>query len=385
MILTAQYLTRTALALAFLLGALLQAAAFETQARAAYVIDHETGTVLLDKNADTPLPPASMSKLMTLNMLFEALQDGRVGMETEFRVSAKAAAMGGSKMFVREGERVAVADLIPGIIVQSGNDACVVVAEGLAGTEEAFARLMNERAEALGMTGSHFANSSGWPHPTQRMTAKDLVFLARRMIDSFPEYYGYFAEEEFTWAEIAQRNRNPLLGLGIGADGLKTGHTQEAGYGLVGSAKLGDRRVVFLVTGLDSERARAEESERIVNWSFRQFSKRKLADAGQEFARAPVWMGEKRSVSLVTETAIEALVPALVRGEIQGQVVFTGPVEAPVAKGQRIGEMRVDLPEIEDLSIPLVAGEDVARAGFVTRLRTAAEVLFTRYLGAAGS
>lgn len=240
----------------------LHAQGFDTNATGAYVKDISTGTVLLSKNADVPLPPASMSKLMTLNMLFEALKDGRVQMDTRFGVSSKAKAMGGSTMFLNERDRPTVEELIQGIIVMSGNDACVVVAEGLAGTEEAFARQMTDRARDLGMMNSTFANASGWPHPDQRMSMQDLGILAERLINEFPDYYGYFAQKEFAFdnrAPANTTNRNPLLGLGIGADGLKTGHTSEAGYGLVGSAAQGDRRIVFVITGLDSERARRED------------------------------------------------------------------------------------------------------------------------------
>ena len=249
-------------------------AAFETRATAAWILDQTTGTVLLSKDAQKPLPPASMSKLMTLNMLYEALRDGRVTLDTKFSVSDKASQMGGSSMFLTPKDRPTVEDLIKGIIVQSGNDACVVVAEGLAGTEEGFARLMNERGRAIGLRNSVFANSSGWPHPNHRMSMEDLGLLASRLIREFPEYYGYFAMPTFEFdgrVPSNHRNRNPLLNLGIGADGLKTGHTSEAGYGLVGSAVQGNRRIVFVITGLDSEAARAEEAERVVAWAFRQF------------------------------------------------------------------------------------------------------------------
>ncbi len=248
--------------------------AFDTQARAAFVYDVTTRTILMEKDADVPIPPASMSKLMTLNMLFEALHDGRVTMETQFGVSSRAKNMGGSTMFLNENDRPTVEELIQGIIVLSGNDACVVVAEGLAGSEDAFARLMNDRAAALGMTGSTFANASGWPNPNHRMSVHDLGMLAVRLITEFPEYYGYFGQTEYRYDDRApdnRFNRNPLLHLGIGADGLKTGHTSEAGYGIVGSATQGTRRIVFVISGLTSEKERAEESERIVNWAFRQF------------------------------------------------------------------------------------------------------------------
>ena len=240
------------------------AQAFDTMASGAWVYDLTTKTVLLDKNADQPLPPASMSKLMTLYMLFEALRDGRVTMETAFSVSARAKAMGGSTMFLNTTDRPTVRELILGIIVNSGNDACVVVAEGLAGTEEAFARQATERARALGMSETTLANASGWPDPGHRMSMRDLGILAERLILDFPQHYPLFAETSFNYKDRAPANasnRNPLLRIAAAdwqADGLKTGHTSEAGYGLVGSAVMGDRRVIFVITGLDSDQARAE-------------------------------------------------------------------------------------------------------------------------------
>ena len=253
----------------------LSAAAFDTNARAAWVYDVATGTVLLEKNADQPIPPASMSKLMTVYMLFEALHEGRITKDTQFPVSSKAKAMQGSTMFLDERDRPTVEELIKGIIVLSGNDACVVVAEGLAGTEEAFAREATARAKALGLTETHLTNASGWPDPQHRMSTHDLGVLAQHLITDFPELYKNFAIKEYAFdnrAPANRHNRNPILGLGIGADGLKTGHTEEAGYGLVGSAVQDGRRVIFVLSGLGSEKARAEESERIVNWAFRQFT-----------------------------------------------------------------------------------------------------------------
>nr|HMS96805.1 D-alanyl-D-alanine carboxypeptidase family protein [Tabrizicola sp.] len=280
---------RAILACLALVAASMPAQAFETAARAAWVYDLSTDTVLMDKNADEAVPPASMSKLMTVSMLFEALRDGRVTMETEFAVSSRAKAMGGSTMFLQETDRPTVNDLLHGIIVNSGNDACVAVAEGLFGTEEAFAKAATERAKALGMTVSTFANASGWPDPNHRMSMRDLGILARHLIEDFPEYYPIFSETEFNYKDRApdnRFNRNPLLKLGIGADGLKTGHTEEAGYGLVGSAKQGDRRIIFAITGLGSEAERAEEAERIVAWAFRQFSEKTLAKSGVRVAEA---------------------------------------------------------------------------------------------------
>ncbi|TDX33263.1 D-alanyl-D-alanine carboxypeptidase family protein [Rhodovulum visakhapatnamense] len=371
------FLSALAGALALMALSVPAEASFETRAGAAYVVDQTTGTVLLSKNADQPVPPASMSKLMTLNMLFEALRDGRVTLETQFSVSARAMSMGGSTMFLNERDRPTVEDLIQGIIVQSGNDACVVVAEGLAGTEEAFARLMTERAQALGMTNSTFANASGWPHPNQRMSMHDLGILATRLIDEFPEYYGFFGEREYDYDGRAPQNRfnrNPLLKLGIGADGLKTGHTQEAGYGLVGSALQNGRRVTFVISGLESTEQRAEEGERIINWAFRQFVQRGVLRRGERLAETDVWMGEIEKVGLVAKDDLDVLLPAVVRDTVEAEVHFHDPVLAPIEAGQELGELVIQRPDMEPLRVPLVAEREVARGGFVPRLRTATEV-----------
>ena len=364
----------------------LPAQAFDTRATAAWVFDETTQTVLLAKNADQPLPPASMSKLMTLNMLFEAIQDGRVTMDTTFAVSTKARSMGGSTMFLNEQDRPTVRDLIHGIIINSGNDACVVVAEGLSGTEEAFAAQMTERARALGMTQSTFVNASGWPDPNHRMSMHDLGILARRLIEEFPEEYAIFKETEFNYANRAEANRfnrNPLLKLNIGADGLKTGHTSEAGYGLVGSAVQGNRRVIFVITGLESDTARAEEAERIVNWAYRQFVLKTVAKAGVRVAEAPVWMGREGTVGLVPATDVSLLVPALVQDGISAEVSFTGPLAAPLIAGQPVAELIIHVPDLPDARIPLVTEAAVNRAGFVGRLTTAAQVLYQRFLAEA--
>ncbi|WP_135450735.1 MULTISPECIES: D-alanyl-D-alanine carboxypeptidase family protein [Tabrizicola] len=379
---------RTVLILLALGLAALPARAFETAATAAWVYDMSTQTVLMDKNADVPLPPASMSKLMTINMLFEALRDGRVTMETEFAVSSRAKAMGGSTMFLQETDRPTVKDLIHGMIVNSGNDACVVVAEGLAGSEEAFSAQMTERAKALGMTNSTFANASGWPDPNHRMSMRDLGILAQHLIQDFPEYYPIFAETQFNYKDRAPanaRNRNPLLELGVGADGLKTGHTQEAGYGLVGSAKQGNRRIIFVITGLPSEKARAEESERIVAWAFRQFSEKTVAKAGARVAEAEVHLGDADTVGLVPAEDVRLLVPALVQDSMTAEVVYKGPLIAPVAAGTPVAELIVHVPDLPDRRVPLVTEAAVGKAGFVKRLTTAAEVLYRQYVGSPAS
>lgn len=366
--------------------------AFETQATAAWVYDLTTQTVLMDKNAEVALPPASMSKLMTLNMLFEALRDNRVTKDTTFAVSEKAWKMGGSKMFVKPDDRPSVEELIHGIIINSGNDACVVVAEGLGGSEEAFARLMNQRAQALGMSASHFANASGWPDPGQRMSARDLGLLAVRFITEFPEFYPNFSLTTFNYKDRVPanaNNRNPLLRIEGGdwhADGLKTGHTEEAGYGLVGSAvDNGGRRIVFVIMGLPNETARAQEAEAIANWAFRQFVLKTVAKAGTRIAQADVWMGAAGRVGLVPAEDLRILVPSLVQGKMTAEVTYDGPVEAPVAKGQKIAELVVHVGDLPDERIPLVAEADVPKGGFLTRLSAAARKLSQQYLGGGAS
>lgn len=380
---------RTLAAAALLITTSLPAFAFDTRAQAAYVLDQTTGTVLLNKNADEPLPPASMSKLMTLYMAFEALERGQLSMTDELPVSTHAASFGGSTLFLQQGERVSVEDLIRGIIVLSGNDACVVIAEALSpdGTEAGFARLMTRRAQEMGMTNSIFANASGWPNPSHRMSMRDLGLLANRLITDYPEYYPMFAEEEFLFdeKESANRyNRNPLLGLGIGADGLKTGHTQEAGYGLTGSAKQGDRRVIFVVSGLQTPEARAQESEAIVNWAFRQFAERTIAEEGVRIATAEVWEGAEPQVGLVPATDISVLLPILSGAGLQAEVVYTGPIQAPIAAGTELGELVIQPEGLPEQRFPLVAETDVAHGGFLATVSTAAKSLFDQFVSREG-
>lgn len=372
--------------LALLLALAPAARAFDTNAREAWVYDISTGTVLMEKDADVARPPASMSKLMTVYMLFEAVHEGRVSMDTQFPVSTKARQMEGSTMFLNERDRPTVEELIKGIIVLSGNDACVVVAEGLAGTEQAFARLMNDRAKALGLTNSHFVNASGWPAPGHEMSAHDLGMLGLHLIQDFPELYKNFAVTEYPYdnrAPANRYNRNPLLDLGIGADGLKTGHTAEAGYGLVGSAVQDGRRIVFAIGGLPSDTARAEESERIVNWAFRQFTMRTLVPKGETVATAPVWLGERSKVDLTTPEGVNVLIPAGAESGVTAEAVFQGPIEAPVRAGQKLGDLVVTIPGTEGARLPLLAASDVPRAGVVGRLQGAAMRLGRRAVDAA--
>lgn len=359
-------------------------AAYETQATAAYLFDIGTGTVLFEKNADAPLPPASMSKLMTLFMLFEALRDGRVTLDTTFAVSTRARKMGGSTMFLDETDRPRVEDLIKGIIVQSGNDACVVVAEGLSGSEDAFARQMNARGTEIGLTGSTFTNASGWPDPNHRMSVRDLGTLATRIITEFPEYYGFFALEEFDFdgrSPSNRFNRNPILGLGLGADGLKTGHTEEAGYGMVGSARQAERRIVFVFTGLNSMEERRQEAEAMINWGFRQFISKKAASAGDVIAEIPVWLGDHQQINAIAGQDIQLLVPAIGQESMQSRVEFRSPIEAPVALGGTVAELVISAPDMPERRISLVSDREVVRGGFLPRIRASSQVLFGKALG----
>jgi len=361
----------------------LPAAAFDTRAKAAFVFDMKTGTVLLDKNADEPLPPASMSKLMTLYVAFEAIREGRLSLDEKLPVSQHAMSYGGSTMFLDTTDRVRVEDLLRGIIVLSGNDACAVLAEALSpdGTEAGFARYMTQRAQKLGMTNSTFVNASGWPAAGHRMSVRDLALLARRIIEDFPGFYPMFAETKYEFdgrAPQNTRNRNPHLSRNIGADGLTTGHTVEAGYGLVGSAKQGDRRVVFVVSGIDSQQARAEESEAIVNWAFRQFVEKSVLKAGTEVARADVWMGDIPSVGLTPAEDVSTLMPVLASDDINAEVVYQGPIRAPIKAGDELAEL-VFAPEgLPETRVPLVAAQDVPRGGFMARIRTVSGLLITR-------
>ncbi|MBV6636733.1 D-alanyl-D-alanine carboxypeptidase [Mameliella alba] len=376
---------RSLLASAALVTALAtQAPAFDTRAKAAFVIDQTTGTVLLTKRADDALPPASMSKLMTLYIAFEAIREGRLKLDERLPVSGHAMSFGGSTMFLDTTDRVRVEDLLRGIIVLSGNDACVVLAEALSpdGTEAGFARLMTQRAQQLGMTSSTFKNASGWPAQGHAMSMRDLTLLASHIIRDFPEFYPMFSERKFEFdgrAPSNVNNRNPLLGLVAGADGLKTGHTQEAGYGLVGSAKNGERRVVFAITGLDSTRARAEESEAIVNWAFRQFAEQTVVTKGTAIAQAEVWMGSAEQVGLVSDKDVRLLLPTMTPGGIKAEVVYTGPIQAPVTKGQQLAELIIQPEGLPETRVPLFAADKVDAGGFLDRMMTVSGLLIKRF------
>ena len=357
-----------------------QAYSFDTKARAAYVIDQTSGTVLLSKNSDLPLPPASISKLMTLYMTFEFIEAGRLGLDEKLPVSKNAANYTGSTMFLNPTDRVTVLDLLRGIIVLSGNDACAVIAETLSpdGTEAGFAKIMTERGKQLGLENSTFKNSNGWPADGHHMSVRDLAILAGRLISDFPDFYPMFAEQTFEFdgrAPANNTNRNPLLGLGIGADGLKTGHTQEAGYGLVGSAKQDGRRIIFVLSGLSSPEDRAQEAESIVKWAFRQFVMEKFATVGYEVGKAKVWNGSSREVSLVLENDLNVMLPVLSSGKPSFSVEYIGPIRAPIKKGDKIAELVIKSKNLPETRHSLLAGDNISLGSFFVRVLTAGQYL----------
>jgi len=340
----------------------------DTPAKHALLMDFETGAVLFEKDAELPMPPASMSKLMTLTLLFEQLKDGRVSLDDKFPVSEYAwrtggAGTDGSTMFAELGSSIRVEDLIQGIIVQSGNDACIIVAEALAGTEDAFAQAMTKRAKELGLNNSHFKNSTGLPDSEQYMSARDLAVLARHIIKDLPEYYHYFGETEYTWNGIKQHNRNPLIYFNMGADGLKTGHTLASGYGMVGSAIRDGHRLIVVTNGLTSDKQRAEENRRLLEVGFREFKMYDLLAAGAKVDDAEVWGGEAAHVALVVKDPVRVMLPRSARPGLKVAVRYNGPIPAPVAAGQEIGTLDVTAPGAVPISVPVYAGARVDRVG----------------------
>lgn len=347
-----------------------------TDAEHAVLMDGETGQVLWAKDGDVAMPPASMSKLMTLELLFQRLKDGRVKLTDTFPVSERAWRTQGSKSFVELGANIPVEDLIRGIIIQSGNDACMVVAEALGGSMENFVTMMNARAKELGLLHSHFVNPDGLPDPPgQLMSAMDLAKLARHLIYDYPQYYHYFGEREFTWHNIHQPNRNLVLEKFPGADGLKTGHTDAAGYGVTASAVQDGHRLILVLNGLRypdkndwwAERYRAEEAARILGMAFREFRQYKLFGANDAVATAKIWHGTKDSVAMVLGAPLAETMQVDSRKDLKVTVQYTSPLEAPIAKGQRIGALTLSAPGFPARSYALYAAEAVDRAGIISR------------------
>ncbi|MBR3676445.1 MAG: D-alanyl-D-alanine carboxypeptidase [Alphaproteobacteria bacterium] len=342
------------------------AKAYETAARNAILVDFDTGEYLFEKNITEPVPPASMSKLMTVYILMNRIKDGSIKLDDTFSVSENAwrkggAATGGSTMFLSIGDNVSVENIIKGIVIQSGNDACIVVAENISGTEEEFAALMNKTAQELGMKNSSFANSTGLPHPDQKMSMEDLAILSRAIIKEFPDLYHYFKEKEFTYNNIKQGNRNPLLYTMQGADGLKTGHTEEAGFCLAASAVKDDRRLIEVMSGMSSNKERSEESERLMSWGFREFKNYKMFNKGQVVASSKVWYGKNKTVDLAVADDVVKTIHTSKVDEVKAMAEFDEPIKAPIKAGDKIGMLKIEIEGQNPLEIPLVAAKDVEK------------------------
>jgi D-alanyl-D-alanine carboxypeptidase (penicillin-binding protein 5/6) len=338
----------------------------DTAAKWAYIQDFDTGATLLEKQADDEMPPSSMTKLMTMYLVYDQLKQGRMKLEDELPVTEKAWRMQGSKMFVALGSTVKVEDLIRGVIVQSGNDAAIVLAEAIGGSEEQFAEKMNVKAKELGLTHSFFKNCTGWPDPEQHMSVRDIATLAGRIIHDFPDYYHYDAEKSFRYNGIEQGNRNPMVQKGTG-DGLKTGHTEAGGYGLVVTSKRNGRRVIVVLNGMTSMRERAEEAERLMDWAFLNFEDVTLFSAGDVIEHVPVWLGTERSVPLVAGQDLVVTMPRNWRQKASVKVSFDSPLTAPVAKGDRLGKLILTGQGVPNMDVPLLAGDDVPRLGLPGR------------------
>jgi D-alanyl-D-alanine carboxypeptidase (penicillin-binding protein 5/6) len=350
-------------------------AGIDTLARHAMIYEVDTSTVLFDKHAEERMPPASMSKIMTAYIVFGMLKEGRASLGDELPVSERAWRLGGSKMFVGIGARIKIEDLVKGMLIQSGNDACVVLAEGLAGSEEAFVDKMNQKAPELGLKDSHFVNTTGLPDPNEWMTARDLVTLSTRIIKDFPEYYHYFSEKEFNFNNIDQGNRNPLLYKNIGADGLKTGHTDEAGYSLTASVVRGDRRIIVVISGLSTMKDRGAESERLIEWAFREYSNYKLFNAGDKIDDAEVWLGAEPKVGMTVGGDLTVTLPRRSRRDMKVSISYDKPVPAPVNKGDQIGKIVVTAPDVERVERPLFAAASVKPISTIGRMATMAGYL----------
>mgnify|MGYP001829101532 FL=1 len=346
---------------------------FETEAEQAILIDAQSGATLYAHNADEPRPPASMSKLMTLTMVFKALKEGTLKLTDEFVVSEDAWRRGGapsrtSAMFIPVNTSATLEEMIRGLVVQSGNDAAIAIAEGMAGSEEAFARLMEAEAKRIGMTNSTFGNASGLPHPRHRMSARDLAILARHTIYTYPDYYKYFAEKEFKYRRFRFVNRNRLLFMKLGVDGLKTGYTEAAGYGITASAVRDGRRLIAVVTGLKTKNDRWDEAKRLINWGFDGFSVFKVFDQGEVVGQARVWGGSQFFVPLVGKGGVEVYLPRYpVNQRLRGQVIYDGPLKPPVKRGDQVAMLRVTSSTGAQSQVPLYAAEDVERAGLARR------------------
>ncbi|MCR9134489.1 MAG: D-alanyl-D-alanine carboxypeptidase [Alphaproteobacteria bacterium] len=358
---------------------------FQTKAKQAYLIEAETGTVLFAKNENDLIPPASLAKLMTMELVFEALQSGRLQLDDEFQVSENAWRTGGavsgtSTMFAELNSSIPLADLMQGVIVQSGNDACIIIAEGMAGSEETFSQMMTERARELGLEKSVFANSTGLPHPDAGVTMRELAFLARHIQQTYPEHYKLYSQEDFTWNRINQRNRNPLLRLDIGVDGLKTGFTEESGYAIVSSIERKGRRLFLAMSGMTSLRERAEEARKMLEWGLRSFERRQLFTSGEIIGEASVYGGDRSGVPLMAKGPVDIFVPITNADRLKARIVIDWPLSAPVEEGDQVATLRVWVGDTLSQETPLYAADSVSKGPLHSRALDALQELMLFWL-----
>ena len=342
----------------------------KTPAKQVIIYDHEVDEVLFEKNADQLMKPASMAKVMTSYIVFDRIKDKSLNMSDTFLVSDKAWRMGGSRSFLELNSNVTIKDLLLGLIVQSGNDAAVVLAEGVSGDEEAFAREMNRYAKTLGMKDTYFTNSTGWPHPDLQTTSRDLVILTKRIIDDFPELYKLYQEKIFTYNKIKQSNRNPLLYTMNGADGLKTGHTNESGYGLIGSVKRNDRRVTIVINGLNSKKKRRFESKRLFNIVFRETALLSLFSNQKSLVEADVWLGKKNKVNLIASKPFKKIISPFELNKTKIKLEWMNPISAPITKGSVLGKIYINIPGQQTFQEELISSEDVAKMSPLIRVKS---------------
>lgn len=381
-------LAATALSLGMAVPGMAAAPTFDTPAPVAFMVDTSSGAILYAKDADRRMPPASLAKMMTVYVVFDLIKQGKLSLSKTIDVQPETWRKWhsqGSTMFLGVGEKPTVSDLLKGIVTLSGNDACVVLAEGVSGTEDAFVTLMNQKAAELGLTNSHFGTSNGWPdNGVTYVTARDLAKLATATINNFPDLYKqFYSLPNFTWGKtlgggdpISQDNRDPLLGRVAGADGLKTGHTEEAGYGFTGSAKQGDRRLVMVLAGLGSTRQRIDESVKFMNWGFRAWQAKLVVAKGKLVDTAEVQLGSANHVGLVAPDNLSVTLPGGATPDLQGRVVYDGPIKAPIKAGQHIADLVITTPDMAPQRVPLVAAEDVPLAGFFGRAWAGLKGLF---------
>ncbi|MDC0074677.1 D-alanyl-D-alanine carboxypeptidase [Alphaproteobacteria bacterium] len=361
----------------FLIFYSFSATSSETIAKYALLIDADTDYVMLEKNSNQLMYPASMSKLMTSYIVFDRLKSKTISLDDTFRVSEKAWKKGGSKMFVEVGSRVTVEDLLRGMIVQSGNDASIVLAEGLSGSEEMFALEMNRYAKKMGLNGSNFKNSTGWPDPEHITTANDLGILAKRLFKDFPFYMKYYSEKTFTYNNISQGNRNPLLYKNLGADGLKTGHTEKSGYGLVASTKRGNRRLILVINGLESSKQRSIEAERLLDWGYREFDNYSIFKKNQIIKELPVWLGQKNKLPIQIKNDIKLTMTRPQFNKLEASIIYNKPIHAPINSGQQVAILKIKVPNESEKIIPLLSNQKVSKINFFGRIKE--QLLFLLY------